>query len=451
MIIRSFSIVLLWGIFTSLQAQNYQEKADEYLNRHLELKRFNGAVLVATNQKVLFNKGYGMADYEHSTPVDRTTMFCITGLTEQFTAYITLKVIIKQKLPLHDPIKNLLGDLEIGNAEILTLHQLLTHTSGLPDFPLMHQLPKNQIFSKEELISYIGNIPLENKYETQFSYSKLNYNLIGLILENVTGKPFEQLLRDYITEPLGMKNTLMNKSSYVLKNRANGYIRKSYVVGWENSPFLDSSNTFASQGVLSTVNDLLKWNRHVMEKYSTDTTLQTMLRSSDDGFSYGLHASRGKTDTVKQINSIGVYTSGFNSFSSVNLEDNLIIIVLGNCRNPISRDIAEGLHSIFTDKNYKLPLLRETVKIAPDLLQELEGDYKINDNVTIRIFVDEDQLFINDGMRPKVVVFPQSESQFFFKEIDAEIVFIRNTEGEVTQIELRNDGFTNAYANKISQ
>ncbi len=447
---HSLFVALLMGIFSSLQAQNYQEKADEYLNRHLELKRFNGAVLVAVNQKILFNKGYGMADYEHSIPIDRTTKFCITGLTEQITAYIALQVIAQQELSLNDPIKNLLGEIKVSNAETITLHHLLSHTSGLPDYPLMHQLPKNQFFSKEELIGYFENISLENESGTHSAIAKLNYNLIGLILENVTGKPFEQLLKDYVTEPLGMENTMMDKSSSILKNRAKGYLRRSYAVGWENSPFLDSSNTFASRGVLSTIEDLLKWNSYMMENYLTNTTLQTMLRSEDD-FGYGLQATRGKTDTIKEINSIGVYTSGFNSFSSIDVEDNLIIIVLGNCRNPKSKDIAKGLCAIFTNNNYELPLPRKAVQIDHDLLKELEGDYKINDNFTVKILIEGDKVFVEDGMHPKIEVFPQSERQFFMKGIDAEIIFIRDSEGEVTQIGLRNDGFTNVYANKISQ
>lgn len=171
-----------------------------------------------------------------------------------------------------------------------------------------------------------------------------------------------------------------------------------------------------------------------------------MLRSDDD-FGYGLQATRGETDTIKEINSTGLYTSGFNSFSSINVEDNLIIFVLGNCRNPKSKDIAKGLGAIFTNNNYELPLPRKAVKIDPNLLKELEGDYKINDNVTVKILIEGDKVFVEDGIHPKIEVFPQSESQFFMKGIDAEIIFIRNSEGEVTQIGLRDDGFTNVYAN----
>src|SRR5690606_2337178 len=105
-----------------------------------------------------------------------------------------------------EPIKDVLKEIKFKHADV-ALHHLLTHTSGLPDYPLINHLPKIQFFSKENLIAHFDSIMIENKPGEKFSYSKLNYNLVGLLLEDITGKNFDQLLREYIATPRGMKNT----------------------------------------------------------------------------------------------------------------------------------------------------------------------------------------------------------------------------------------------------
>lgn len=448
--ILSLSFILFFSVFTFVQAQSLQEeKADEYVNRYLELKRFNGAVLVAKKQEILFNKGYGLADYAHGIPIDRKTTFCITGLTEQITAYIALKVMEEQGLSLHTPVKDFLGDSKFTHTGAITLHHLLSHTSGLPDFPLMHELPEKQAFSKEGLISHIANIPLEGKAGAAFRHSKLNYNLVGLILEELTAKPFEALLKELVTGPIGMKNTDLDDFSSIKKNRAQGYYRRNLEEGWENAPYLDPSNTFASQGILSTTEDLLLWNDFIRHHYLQNALLQEMLTPTEGGFGYGLQVKKSEANEIEEVRSTGGYGSGYNSFSILNRESGITVIVLGNNRNPSSEEIAEGLHAIFTKQDYVLPLPRKVVKLDPALLQKLAGDYKINEQLTLKVFVEGNRLFVNDGMRPPFEIFPQSENQFFVEGTDAEIVFIKNEEGVVSRIGLRNDGFTNAFAEKV--
>lgn len=447
-----FSFILFFSVLTFTQAQNQQEqKAEELLNRYFELKRFNGTAVVAKNQKILFNKSYGLADYEHNIPIGENTKFCITGLTEQFTAYITFKVIQLHGLSLTTTVKDVLGEAKFKYADSITLHQLLSHTSGFSDFPLIHELPNKQFFSKEEVNDYIENTKLESEPGTITTYSKLNYNLIGLMMERVTSKPFEQLLKEYITNPIGMKNTLTDDYLGIVENRAKGYFRKDMVIGWENAPYLDPSNTVASQGILSTKEDLLLWNTYLKNNYLKDGALTAMMASKEGEFGYGLNVKRGDSGQINEIRSVGTYSSGFNSFSSINMDNDLIIIVLGNNRNPSSEDISDGLKAIFGNEDYTLPLQRKIVKVDPNSLQSLAGDYKINEDFIIKILIEGDKVFVNDGMRPQYEVFPQSETQFFVEGTDAEMVFIKNNEGEVTKIGLRNDGFTNAFAEKVSE
>jgi CubicO group peptidase (beta-lactamase class C family) len=449
--IFSFSFIIFFSFISLLQAQNPQEnRADELLNRYSELNRFNGTALVVKDQKVVFNKGYGLADYEHNIPINNNTVFCITSITEQFTAYIALKVFEKKGLSFSTPIITFLENFNSSHADSLTLQHLLSHTSGFPDYPLIYKLPKDQLFAKEDIMGYIENLTWNKNNISEYHQSKLNYNLVGLILERVTNKSYGELLTEYICSPLGMKNTTVDDLTPMVKNRAMGY-SVNFADGWFNAPYLDPSNTFASQGILSTTEDLLLWNNFIRTNYSQDEVLQEMLTTNESGYGYGLKIKRDEKGKIQEIRSVGGYTSGFNSFSILNINSGLTVIVLGNNRNPSSEDIADGLHSIFTNKDYTLPLARKIVKVDFLLLQKLAGDYKMNEHVTIKVMVEADKVFVIDGMHPKFEIFPQSENQFFLKGMDGEMVFIKNEKGIVTKIGLRDDGFINAFAEKIQK
>jgi len=449
--ISSFSLILFFSFISLLQAQNPQEKrADELLNRYWELNRFNGTALVVKDQKVVFNKGYGLADYEHNIPINNKTVFCITSITEQFTAYIALKVFEEKGLSLTTPIITFLENVKFSHADSLTLHHLLSHTSGFPDYPLIYELPKDQLFAKEDIIGHLENIALPNHPGLEYHHSKLNYNLVGLILEKVTDKSFGELLEEYICSPVGLKNTTLDDLTPMVKNRAMGY-SVNFADGWFNAPYLDPSNTFASEGILSTTEDLLLWNNFIRKNYSQDKVLQEMLTTNESGFGYGLSVKTSEEGKVKEIRSVGGYTSGFNSFSILNINSDLIVIVLGNNRNPSSEDIADGLLSICTNKDYTLPLPRKIVKVDSLKLQKLAGDYKMNEHVTIKVMVEGDKVFVNDGMHPKFEIFPQSENQFFLEGVDGEMIFIKNEKGIINKIGLRDDGFINAYAEKVQK
>lgn len=449
--ILSFSLVLLISVISFAQAQHLQQQqADELLNRYLELQRFNGAVLMAKNQKILFQKGYGLADYEHNIPIDSTTKFYITGISEQLTAYIAVKVFEKKGLSINSPIGTWLGDSKFSRADTITLHHLLTHTSGLPDYPLIHELPKQQLFAREDLLPYLAGITPEGRLGKAYSYSKLNFNLTGLIVEQISNKSFAQLLKELVTEPIGMPNTSLDDGACIKKRSARGYTRRNLAEGWINAPYLHPANTFAAQGVLSTPQDLLIWQHYIKNNYLKDKALQALLTSPHAETGYGFRVKRNGAGKIIALSSTAVYASGFNSFSSIDLESGTITIVLGNNRNPASEDIAAGLQAIFNNKEYTLPLPRKIVKVDPQSLQKLAGSYMINEHMSLKIMVEGNKVFVDNGMHPKFRIFPQSSLQFFVEATDAEIVFITNKEGRITRLGLRNDGFTNAFAERTN-
>ena len=249
-----------------------------------------------------------------------------------------------------------------------------------------------------------------------------------------------------------MKNTSLGAATSPEANKAQGYLRRNYTTGWEKAPYLGPANTFAAQGILSTTEDLLLWQVFVKNNHARDKALQVMLKAAKENeYGYGLYAKRDKAGNLEEIRSGGGYSSGFNAFSSINLPQKRIVLVLSNNRNPTSGDIAEGLQAIFSGKKYTLPLPRKVVQVDATSLQKLAGAYKINEQVTINIIAEGHRLFVDDSMHPRFEVFPQSADQFFMDDIDAELLFIRNKAGVVTALGLRDDGFTNVYAKKVRE
>ena len=438
----SFTFLLfVVSLFSSLQAQDFNQQADAYLQRYYELMRFNGRVLVANDQAILYNKAWGMADHEQGKPLSESSLFNIAGLSEQFAAYIAVQLINQQKLSLQKPVKAYIRDVNWGTKANITLHHLLTHTSGLPDYPLIHELPEKQFSSVADMKAYLSKLELQHEPGTSFGYSKLNYNLVGLILESATGKTYQQLVEEWISQPLKMQNTFVESSAQNPESLVKGHVVMSYTKGWQAAAAVDPINHFAAQGIISSPEDLLVWHRYVKERLVRNPAYRLLFTPYLNNIGWGYQVVEGPNGKVKQLNSLdGVYNSGFNAWSGIDNESDLIVIVLSNNRHPVSGEIGAGLRNIFQKKAFEMPLAREVVKIDPALLEEYAGSYTINEQFTIKVLKENNRLFIDDGMHPKFEVYPQSATHFFMKDRDAGLSFVRNKEGKVTQMVLY-DGF----------
>lgn len=440
---KAFLTILFFtaGFLPELHAQESGRQADEYLERYYDLKRFSGSVLVANENEVLYQKSLGMSNYADATPLSQESLFNIAGLSEQFTAYIAFQLINQQKLSLLKPVKAYLRDIAWGDKANITLHHLLTHSSGLPDYPQISKLPEQQFASVDEMKAYLVNIKLQAAPGASFAYSKLNYNLLGLILERETGKTYDQLVKEWITEPLGMQSTFASGSAGKEAQVARGYVVRSYTTGWEPAPVMAPINYFAAQGIVSNTTDLLLWYRHVKERMINSPTYKLLFTPYLMNYGWGFKLRFNEKARVQELQNLaGVYNSGFNAWAGIEQASDQIIIVLSNNRHPVASEIGVGLRNIFQGKPYQLPLPREVVAVDPAQLREYAGEYTLREGFSLKVISEGDKLFVEDGIHPRFEVFPQSASQFFVENRDAAISFVRNQEGKVTEMVLY-DGF----------
>jgi CubicO group peptidase (beta-lactamase class C family) len=217
-------------------------------------------VLVARDGHVLFEKAYGLANREHDVPNKIQTKFRLGSVTKQFTAMAIMILAERARLHVKDPICIYIQDCPQQWKDI-TLQNLLTHTSGIPSFT---EFPDNDHYERLPMtpldsIARFRDKPLDFEPGSQFHYSNSGYLLLGYIIERISGKKYEDFLRENIFEPLGMRNSGYDHPWIILKDRASGYVRKDQQ--WRNAMLMEMDTPFAGGSMYSTVGDLLIWDQ----------------------------------------------------------------------------------------------------------------------------------------------------------------------------------------------
>ncbi|WP_109851161.1 serine hydrolase domain-containing protein [Aquimarina sp. AU58] len=339
---------------------------------------FNGVVLVAKKGKITFKKAYGLKDREQNIPNTVDTKFPIGSITKQFTAMLVMQLVEEGVIKLEGTVSTYLPYFpkELGNK--ITIHQLLSHTSGLPHYEGILKTGITQdafistAYTPRELAILVGKVKLAYTPGTTFYYSSLGYMLLGAILEEVSKKPFSELLETKITKPLGLKNTGYETNEFIKNETAKGYsfiedetfrmIFMKYGGNFNNVPFRDQSNIYATGGIHSTVDDLFIWSEAIRtNKLLSAAYTKKMLTPNKHGYCYGW--IRNWDDLIERNTKIKMYTHGgalHGHRSSINIfDDGTTIIFLSNVSPIKDREIihqlyltAHGLEDIYKMKGY---------------------------------------------------------------------------------------------------
>src|SRR4030095_5761635 len=238
----SIAIVLTLAAQASVLAQDKAAKIDELMKIYQGYKQFNGSVLVAENGKVIFKKGYGLANMEWNIPVETDTKFRLGSITKQFTSMLILQLVQEGKIKLDGKLTDYFPDYRKDTGDRVTVHQLLNHTSGIPSYtglPNFFQDISRNPYSVTDFVKKYTSGDLEFEPGSKFSYNNSGYFLLGAIVERITGKPYEQVLKERIFAPLGMKNSGYDHGETIIAKRAAGYEKRP--AGVINAPYLDMS------------------------------------------------------------------------------------------------------------------------------------------------------------------------------------------------------------------
>lgn len=232
---------------------NTVARIDAWLSQTGEDGTFSGSVLIAEKGQVLLSRGYGLADREQKIPNSPQTRFLLGSVTKQFTAMAILILQSQGKLNVQDPICRYIEDCP-GAWEDITIHHLLTHTSGMIVMPGDNSYPETPI-TPRELLERFEDAPLDFQPGERISYSNCGYWVLGTIIEQVSGQSYEAFVQQWIFDPLDMHDSGYDQDA---RGLADGYVDQNTAAP---AAVIDSSFLYSAGALYSTVEDLYRWDQ----------------------------------------------------------------------------------------------------------------------------------------------------------------------------------------------
>jgi len=341
------------------------EKIEEIVSLYSEYGGFNGAVLVSDKGKVIFKKGFGLAILEWDIPNQTDTKFRIASITKPFTALLIMQMVAEGKLDLHVPISTYLPDYPKNNGDQITIHYLLTHTSGtVRDYE--SELPINKYpdrYRLEELIKQYASLPLEFTPGEKFDYSNAGYLTLAYVIETVSGKSYETALQENILDPIGMKNTGIDKHRTIIKNRAYGHFKG--FGDYFNDDFGDMSAIMGVGNIYSTVEDMFLldqtlYTEKLLPKKYMDLVFTKHVSDPDYGGYYGYGwevKEKSIGNTSEKIETIGHSGSmrGFTALFTRIPSSNSSIVFFNNTGGAFLNAMTTAIIGILNDQPYDFP------------------------------------------------------------------------------------------------
>lgn len=335
-------------IDAQIHTKRYEKKMDSLILTEFGNKNEPGAVFMVTRHgKNIYRKAFGKANLELDVNMTPENVFQIGSMTKQFTAIAVLMLEQQGKLNVNDPVSKYIKD--YPNGDKITIHHLLTHTSGIKDFTKIKTLPTiaQKEMKPEAMVDFFKNEPVDSVSGERFDYNNSGYVVLGYLIELISGDTYENFIKKNIFDKAGMSHSYYASDRKVIPKRAYGYHKKEY--GFVNKTVISFSVPFSSGSLMSTVDDMLKWQQALNQNIllnpeQTQKAFQKYKLNSGEEFSYGYGWH------LKDINGIpdrehGGSIFGFKSMAVYIPATDIYVIGLSNCdcHSPtdITRDIAK--------------------------------------------------------------------------------------------------------------
>lgn len=399
---KNIALIICILIGQILLAQSKREKLSEVMKTYHKYNMFDGAVLVAENGKIIYKDAYGLANREWNIPNTTDTKFMIGSISKPFTA--TLMLILAQKgvVSLDKTIEDYLPEFKNKPAAKVTIKQLLNHTSGIPNYDIIKDFfPRisRQSFTREDYVKIYCDSALAFEPGTRYMYSSWGYFTLGYIIEKVTGKSYEQAMKDEIFSKLKMQNSGSYLHTQIVPKRASGY---DYGFGnYVSADFRDQSNTMGTGDIYSTVEDLFKFhlalsNNTLLNKELSKEMFTPGMRPARYGYGWFNQNFRyTTTDSITTNYHLGS-TEGFIGFMIRIPETNSMAVILCNSAPTDFFGIIKNLLKVLYNKPVELkePVHKkmETL-IANYNAEKAVSEYKKMKSDTIHYYVDWLQMY----------------------------------------------------------
>lgn len=346
-----------------------------YVRSWVDNNRFTGTILVAENNEIIFNHGYGYQNKKSEIINHTNTIFKIGSLTKLYIATLVLKLYEQSKIQLQDTIDCYIDCYKHGDK--VTVHQLLSHTSGIIDHTQLKEYDMKSFMSFEMFIDRINSYDLKFNPGNEFDYSNSNYTLLAKIIENITGQCIDDHIKEVCIEPLKLIHTGVFKPDTIYDDLAFAYTYSGE--GIVDAKPYDMSGAYGSGFMYANTLDVFNFITALFSgKLLKDETLHMMIKPLAYVWYLDAYSAYGCFLSNKNQNAIVVngMISGYSSNLWYDYDQNKAIIILSNNdTTPMSR-LTEGIINILNHMPPKRELfVNEPHQIKLQMLNQLVGHY----------------------------------------------------------------------------
>ena len=413
------------------------QTSEEKIKQRVEYEETPGIVVgIFENGKINYH-AFGVANLETKEAVTSTTLFEIGSITKTFTCSMAAILSTTQQINFSDPAQKYLPAnmlLPERNGKAITIEQLATAHSGLPRMPLNFQPqdPSNPYidYREAELTYFLSHYELTRDPGSEYEYSNLGMGLLGYIVTRIKEKPYSKAVEELITKPLGMDHTFIS-GMRIEKPLASGYTDKMPMKAWT---WNDQSVITGAGGIVSNAEDMMKYliaQLNAASPLANAFTLAHQPRAAAGKMKigYGWHI---KDENIVWHNG---GTGGFRSFAGFDKSKNKAVVILTN-----STTGADDLGFHLLNEQSALKVLKKTFVVDESILKEYVGTYEITPAFSIQVTHENNGLTIQATGQPKINIYPETDSKFYLKVVEARIEFERNAVKQVDKLVLYQNG-----------
>lgn len=402
---------------------------DKMIDSHFKPTEPGGTVLVAQRGKILYQRGFGMANLELNVEMLPDMLFEIGSQTKQFTAISILQLMEQGKLVITDPITKYIDSCPSSWQQV-TIENLMTHSSGISDVGNVRMGA-----TTESIIDAAKKQTLAFKPGTKAFYANIEFVLLGVIVEKVSGKSIGTYFKDHMLAPLNMKNTYCNNNDVIIPNRTPAYLKRS--VGFTNTPM--SNIVGGAGGLISNTHDILLWYEalaagKLVKKETLAQAWKPFVLADGKPSQFGYGWGAGGAVQGSPVVEHGGMAGGYCTSALYMPAEQVFVAVFLNQRgypDPFTQNIA----AVFIGKPYPM----DTISLSVGELQEYTGSYEVNDGSKRKILLNNGRPYCetSDG-RSKLLMLPYAKDKFILDGTFWMFTFQRNDAGKVVAV-IRSD------------
>ena len=435
---KNWVIIGLMTVISSAFSQNLTNRIDDYITSYSVAGDFSGCVLVSKEDNIIYRECFGYADDLNEIENTEDSKFLIGSISKQFTAAAILILEQDGLVQLEQNISEFFPSHPI--AEEITLHHLLTHTSGLTDIFNIPGLDNaNNNWTLKKLAHLILDTEPDFEPGSNYSYSNGGYAILAHIIEKVSEMSYGDFLKQYVLDPLGMSQTGHPSSLDAVSSLAIGYDP----IDFDNripTTLIEIELLKGSGSLYSTVKDLNTWINSLKSRSLLESrSYEKFFKNHGSNYGYGISVYKSMDRSVfGHDGRISGYIADYLHYE----EDDISIIILGNIQTGVADFFRRDIAAIVFNKPYSNKVNNiSPASESPIDIPLIEGVYSFGPNFKVYIDYTDNRIMAkaNEGAYSELV--PLTDDRFFNRTLYSFITFERNESGSVVKmIWTNNDG-----------